>query len=327
MIRGYLNHRFLSIRITALFAGLLLSSVILSSSCVKSTYNLDTGSDSDTDYYNWEELGNITVSKFTSFDIRHQSAASYGDYVFFISKGRSNIILYDLKSKNIVYDLKMKREDESVYHCNQSCFGKNKYDEEDPFPLLYISQRSQSDQRCFIEVFRILPVWDRRERSYTSFTVSLVQTIYLPAMSYDNSLGNANCIIDPSNDIMYTYSRNNDPSADNYRRCRISSFDIPDEKTNRVVLSNQDIQSSFELDCDAYTMQGGCVQDGYMYISQGYYNAGFIYLNIIDVKNGLLVYRIDLISLGVLWEPEGVFSYNNRVMVSHTSGISVIEKQ
>ena len=319
MIGFVLGYHLIPSRIKIKVGLLVILCIISSLSCEK----LPTGNTSEQQnkslYYNWDEINEISLSSFSRFDIVHQSAASYGDYAFFVNKGRSSIVFYNLRLKRIIYTLELEREDESLFHCNQCCFGKKKYSPDDLFPLLYISQRSRSDNRCFIEVFRIIPIRDRYLRS------DLVQTVYLPTMTFDNSLGNANCVIDPENEVMYIYSRNNDPSAENYRRCKITCFDIPNENGSSVFLEDDDILYSFDLGCDAYTMQGGCIDNRYIYICQGYYNVGFIFLNVIDLDKRALVRRIDLISLGIRWEPEGCFCYKGRIMISHNSGISVVD--
>ena len=238
----------------------------------------------------------LTISTFSDLGFSHQSAASYGDYAFFVTKGRSKICMYNLAKKRKNFALSLVGQDGNIFHSNQSSFGVEKYEPVDFFPLLYICQRPKTDKRCFMEVYRILPLYDEEMSDYDSFYVDLVQTIYFPAMSRENSLGNVNCAIDPSGKYMYTYSRNNNSADDNYGQCMVSKFIVPDLDADSVVLEDSDILSSFMIECSAINMQGGCIHDGMLYIGQGYSSAGYIYLNVIDLEKQKLVKRYDLMN-------------------------------
>lgn len=277
-------------------------------------------------YSEWSLSDRIIINQYASLGFSHQSAAVYGDYVFFVTNGRSQIILFNLKKKEVLFTLSLRKASNKIYHCNQCSFGFEKYEQEDYFPLLYISQRAGSNGRCSIEVYRIFPVFNEELAEYESFSVELVQTIFLPVMSYENSLGNANCVIDQASRTMYTYSRNNDANDDNYGQCKITRFSVPSVHEKRVVLEDEDILSSFLIDASAVNMQGGCIHDGILYIGQGLSSVGYIYLNIVDLKQQQLVRRIDLQAYRVSWEPEGCFFYDGSVMLTHTFAISRIDK-
>ena len=278
-------------------------------------------------YNEWIQEDEISVDAYSSLGVSHQSAAAYGDYVFIVTNGRSKICMYNLAKKELVYTLDRSAVNGNLYHCNQSTFGFERYAPEDPFPLLYISQRNNSSGRCFVEGFRIKPQQREESEEYQSFTVELVQTIYLPAMSYENSLGNANCVIDSSNKVMYTYSRNNLSVEDNYLICKITKFKVPSPKQAIVTLEDEDILDSFMLDCTALNMQGGCIKDGVLYIGQGIPSYRDLYFNVVDLNNKTLVKRFPLNKYNVVWEPEGCFFYDGTVMLSYTSGISRVDKK
>ena len=271
--------------------------------------------------------GVIEVSLYAELGFKHQSVAVCGDYGFFVKEGRGGIRMYDLVNKTEVHSLSLKGESGKVYHCNQSTFGVEKYDPSDYFPPLYISQRARSERRCFTEVFRIIPLFNSDSTAFLAFRAEKVQEIFFPPMSTENSLGNVNCVIDSEFGWMYTYSRNNDASDDNYLKCKISRFSIPDIHQPEVFLQDSDIKSSFILDVEATNMQGGCIVDGRLYIGQGYPAVRYIYLNVVDIKEQKLVKRYDLLANGVDWEPEGCFYYDGNVMLSHTDGISRIMEE
>lgn len=297
--------------------------ISLAGSCTKEV----PSSPSFIPYRDWETTSQLKVATYDIIDFPHQSSAVFGEYAFFVSNGRSRICMYNIAKKKVLFTSEFKGEDVKTFHCNQSSFGVKKYVETDPFPLLYVSQRAKSDGRCFVEVFRILPVLDESKTEYVSFSVELVQKICFPVMTYENSLGNANCVIDVASDLMYTYSRNNNKLDDNYGICKISQFAIPSLDERTVYLEDVDIVDSFIVDCQAANMQGGCIHDGILYIGQGYNSVGYIYLNIIDLNKKKLVRRFDLMQFGVYWEPEGCFYYDGNVMLTHSAGICRIVKQ
>ena len=277
-------------------------------------------------YNEWTEQDDISIIQYAPLGLSHQSAAAYGDYAFFVTNGRAKICMYNLVKKEMVYSLSRAAANGNLYHCNQSTFGVEFYDPDDPFPLLYISQRNNSSGRCFFEGFRIKPQKGEVSEEYASFSVELVQTIYLPAMSYENSLGNANCVIDPENKLMYTYSRNNKAEEDNYLKCKITKFEIPSAHQAIITLEDRDILDSFMLDCTAFNMQGGCVRDGILYIGQGVPSYKDLYFNVVDLEKKALVKRLPLNEYNINWEPEGCFFYDGSVMLAHTSDISRIDK-
>lgn len=205
-----------------------------------------------------------------------------------------------------------------LYHCNQMTFGPDFYDEKDPFPLLYISQRSREDGRCIVEVYRLLPQKNESQLEYESLEAELVQMIYLPAASAENSLGTTNVVMDSSNKLMYTYSYGPEILAG--RQCRISSFLIPDKKRKECFIEDGDILDSFSADYDAKYSQGGCIKNGKLFIAQGSASVG-IYLNVFDLRKKKLLSRIDLLASGITWEPEGCFVYNDNIMISTRENI------
>lgn len=271
--------------------------------------------------------GNITITPFAEQNFNHQSAAVHGDYLFMVMNGRPAIRLFDLTQKRAVYTFKMTEMDRTVYHCNQSTFGTQKYEPDDYFPLLYVSQRARSGNRCFTEVFRIVPLFNADSTALLAFRTELVQEIFFPPMSRENSLGNVNCVIDANTGKMYTYSRNNNSGDSNYGQCKISRFAIPDIRNRVVLLEDTDIEHSFMIDAKAGNMQGGCIVGERLYIGQGYPYANYVYLNVVDLREERLVKRYDLLARGVDWEPEGCFYYDGGVMLTYTSGISRIDEE
>lgn len=262
----------------------------------------------------------FAVSYYAESGIKHQSASIHDDYLFFVSGGRSVISIYDMKTKTLLCSKNLKGGDWNVYHSNQVSFGVDYYTSGDYFPLLYISQFLNEDNRCFTEVFRIIPSRDDSSIDISSFDAKLVQTIYYPVMSEANSLGNVNTVIDKENRLMYTYSRNNNKQDSNHMNCKISCFKIPDVHQKEVYLKDEDMIDSYMLPCRASYMQGGCIKNGKLYICQGSFNKGYIYLNVVDLVHRQIEKQIDLLQHGFTEEPEGCFWYEGSPMISTILG-------
>lgn len=255
---------------------------------------------------------------------RAQSAACYGDYLILVSKNVSKMTLYNLRSRNVLYVCRMRPKTEmrgnlDIYHANNSSFGRMKYDEKDPFPLLYVSHRENNDMRGVLEVYRIRPFRRNRVEEYDSMTIEQVQTVYYPVMTDENAMGSPWTVIDPDQNFMYTYSRNNRSKSPNYKKCRISKFVIPSLKCPQrlVQLDDNDILNSFDLDYNAVLSQGACIYKCKMFIAQGVPKKnGKVFLRVIDLKKGELIRTYNLLASGFNDEPEGCFIYKNKLMVT-----------
>lgn len=314
-----MNHFSLMGRIMcSCYAFLLLLSI---ASCDRAEPSFPPVSDIDEPYINWELVQNVDIKPFGSLNFAHQSAAAYNDYAFFVLDGRSEICMYNLKNRKELCSLKLDKQDTQVFHCNQSTFGSDRFSPSDPFPLLYVSQRAKKDGRCFIEVFRIIPQWNNALQEYQSFDVELVQTVFFPKMTYENCMGNVNCVIDTQKGLLYTYSRNNNTVEDNYGQCKVSAFNIPSIETTVHYFDDDDILHSFMIGHEAINMQGGCIKDGILYIGQGFPSAGYVNLVLVDLERQTLIRVFDLLENDVSWEPEGCFSYGKSVMLATSNCI------
>ena len=232
-------------------------------------------------------------------------------------------MVFNMQSKKNIYVLNQNAVGSTnVYHCNQACFGTQKYSEEDPFPLLYISQFQNKDNRCFITVFRVLPTSDGTGQEYSAFTFERIQTIFFPVATDENCMNNVNAVIDTDHQCIYTYSRNNNAEAENYMQCKISKFNIPNPlESSSISLSDSDILDSFFIPAEAANMQGGAYHEGLLYIGRGKASAGYINLYVIDLANRKMWFMVDLLNNGFSLEPEGAFFYNGNLYIGASYSI------
>lgn len=258
----------------------------------------------DNSYYA-EVLSNIN-------DAYMQSAAVFGDYLFSVNSSLSKMVCMNLRSLKKLYVLSTGLTPGDNWHSNQASFGSKYYDEADPFPVLYISQQNNSEGRGEIQGYRIIPTYTDGEIS--SFTISLVQTILLPAVTDENCLANPNVAFDTQNGWMWAYSRNENPDAANFRKATFSRFAIPELTESVVTLNDSDILERFQDDWSMLYAQGGFIHNGKLVIMQGYPDAGFINCRVIDLYlDKRQVSLIDLFADGFTREPEGVFWYAGQI--------------
>lgn len=270
----------------------------------------------------------------------NQSAACYGKYLFLISDKLSQVTLYDLEEKRIICKSKQTERNllngkTVVYHCNQSCFGKERYRKKDIFPLLYISQRAKSNKTGgFISVMRVLPVWNEWSQ-ITSVKLEEVQNIIFPAMDDWNCLGNPNAVVDTKRGYMYVYSRNLNSKAKNFNKGRVTKFKLPKfckrgKIQTEVCLTMDDVKDSFDTGCSLNSAQAGIYLNGKIYLTMGYptkiKHLNFIKFREIDLRKRKCTHTVDMMANGFRWEPEGMWLYDNQIMVS-TNGKRIFTLQ
>lgn len=296
----------------------------------------------------WMFIGTISYGQVRSFSFdlfddkvsANQSAACYEKYLFLISDKLSQVILYDLEEKKVICKSKQEKREllngkTVVYHCNQSCFGKERYQKDDMFPLLYISQRAKNNKTGgFISVMRVQPVCNELG-DITSVTLEEVQNIIFPVMDDTNCLGNPNAVIDVKHGWMYVYSRNLNSKAKNFNKGKVTKFKLPKfRKKGRiqteVCLTMNDVKDSFDTGCSLNSAQAGIYWNNKIYLTMGYpakiKSLNFIKFREIDLKKRTCTHTIDMMANGFKWEPEGMWMYDSRIMVS-TNGKRIFTLQ
>ena len=285
------------------------------------------------------------ITKVTSFEkigtngVRHQSAANYGKYLFMVKDKLAGITLYDLEKREPLFYLALPPYNEpnyigtgkTLYHCNNSSFGVEFYDKNDVFPLLYVTQRQVKESlRAFVVVLRIHPHFNN-EQEIDSFSVERVQTIYMPGMNEKNRLGHPNIVIDKEKKDIVTYSRYNDSDSQYDQLGRITRLRLPSlrnangEILKTVYLEDKDITDSFDTDWKMTYAQGGFVHGDLLVIGQGFptKNQTPINIHVIDLKKHKTIATTNIYAMGFHDEPEGVFLYKGKVMVSSIKGNNI----
>lgn len=259
------------------------------------------------------------VLRYAPTGLSCQSAALYDKYLFVVTAKTETIYLYDINAKALLYTLTTGVTPEDSDHSNQSCFGTVKYDSGDMFPLLYVSHARNVNGRGIIVAYRIIPTMSGDEIS--SFTVTPIQRIYLPAMTTANGLGYPNAAIDQDNNAMWIYSRNTNPSESTSGLATFTRFDTPAVSSPSVTLEESDIKDSFMEKWDIVNNQGAFVHKGKLYMSRGIGNASsHNEVNVIDLYDKRCrVSRIDMYNARA-FEPEGCFYFDGKIAMISSSG-------
>ena len=132
--------------------------------------NIEPTEDDETVYY--EEIMSVSGG-------HPQGGDTWGDYFFQFSTNNSSVRVYDLATKTLVQTVKITSSLKgfvSNCHCNTVCFGKEYYDAEDIFPLIYVSTGYASGGFTGALVYRIV-------QHNGIFFITLVQTIKFPVGS------------------------------------------------------------------------------------------------------------------------------------------------
>lgn len=253
-----------------------------------------------------------------------QSAAIWGDYLFFIYDKLSAIHVFNIKSRIRIATITPNVDAGENWHCNQSNFDTRKYDDSDMFPILWTSFQNDGNGRCIWAGLRILTTTDAGG-AITSFDVAIVQKIYLPVMTDANCLGNANIAIDQENGFFWAYSYNKNSSAANYREARLTKFAIPALFNGggtiipEVYLTDADILDGFFPGYTGDYSQGGFIKRGKLVIAQGLASYSIKpCLRVVDLVAKNVASFVDLNAAGYTEEPQGVFFYDGHVF--YTTG-------
>jgi len=264
-----------------------------------------------------------------------QDGAMYGDFLFrFHSVGSCRV--FSLKEQRQVSQFMLDRTDLLRPHCNTVCFGAEKYDSADEYPLLYCNiynnyAKAEDRLEGVCCVYRLT-------RSGCEFSTKLVQVIrigFVEERALWKSLPDqgdvrpyGNFVPDAGNRLLHAYVL-----RDAEHVTRYFTFDLPklsageyseEYGVNVVTLKREDIRAMF--DC-AYTdyIQGGCCYEGRLFnIAGGTLNSPtFPYpprLQIVDMEGRKQLECIELAEFGLVVEPEMIDFEGNTLYYMDGSG-------
>lgn len=244
-----------------------------------------------------------------------QGAALYGDYLFHAT-ANSEIHIYNMKEKKHITTLKLG----TMGHADTMCFGIQKVEENDEFPVLYVSgsNSNTSGKGGDIYVYRLIRLTD--EGGNEKWESSLVQHIVTPDVSIIGSFPDV--VIDTSKKIMWImgWLNPNDydkEAGENCTNC-FSKYNIPDIRDGKpdnkgiyqLTLSDEERLSYFLVyDIHAIT-QGICFYNGKIICPYGMPSLPFKGIDVVDIEKEMITQNVNLKGASI-YEAEAAVMYEN----------------
>lgn len=233
-----------------------------------------------------------------------QGGAIWGSEYFFVSS-KADVIVYDFNQNEVTKHFVLDQSEEHEIHCNSVCFGR-KYDENDPYPLLYVNaynSKVSPEGTCF--VYRLTETED----GLTSTLVSTIKIGFTDQRLWKeegNPLAYGNFVVNRDLGKLYVYNLN-----DKHHVTRFFVFDEPTENDD-VDLNKEDLLSVKDLPYFPY-IQDNCYKDGKIYIVSGGLYGTPSMLRIISINSMKQEKYLYLKDINLPYEPESIDLYNNKL--------------
>ena len=247
-----------------------------------------------------------------------EGAVIYGDYLFQASVG-SELHIYNFAEKKYIATIKLK----NVGHADTICFGIQKVDENDEFPVLYISGPKvyEAGKKGEIYVYRIVRETD--EQGLENWKGTLCQIIKTPDVAV---VGNyPDIVIDEKNKCMwmmgwFSQLGHNGDGGD----CTniFSKFPIPsitdgmkDNKGVFYLTLSEESRLSYFLVYDIHAItQGLCFYNGMIICPYGKPSVSYKGIDFVDVNKQLVFAKVNL-SGSIIYEAEAAVVVNDELYI------------
>lgn len=232
-----------------------------------------------------------------------QGGDVYGKYFFQGFNNNAYLDIYDIDNKIFICRLDIPSPKPSARcHVNSVCFGNQRADSTDFFPLLYISSGyslNGNSSDYFVYVYRV------RKDNNDNFEISLVQTITLSGFGKD---GWTEGIPDVENNNFWV------KYGGRYYVC----FNMPKLEEGDIVLKNEENIKEIDLGPQPYisSNQDHLFANNRILLVSGIPNTGqrllFIAINTLTGEREVI---IDLQRLGIKEEPESISLYRDQLLI------------
>ena len=237
-----------------------------------------------------------------------QGGDAWGDYFFQFSTDNTTVRVYDLAMRTLVQTIKITSSLKgfvSNCHCNTVCFGKEYFDVEDTFPLIYVSTGYASDGYTGALVYRIV-------QHNGIFFITLVQTIKFPVgkSSWTEFVPG-----DEFAYICYTTER------------VIYKIEMPKLKDGDMVIGPDSAIETFQFTAQPDWMvtsrnQDRLFHEGKIYVASGVPQSGEAsVLFILNLETRERERIIDFKKSGLTSEPESIFNWRGDICVAFVDKI------
>ena len=261
------------------------------------------------------------LAKVGSIATDRQDCAVYGGYLFsFDHTGVCKV--YATASYAPVAQFTLDKNDLISPHANAVCFGKDKYSEEDEFPLLYCNvYNTYKNDRALDGTCNVY----RLQRNGTTFSTTLVQVIKVGFTGDTEHWASpdgdrrpfGNFVVDTDKQKLYAFTM-----RDADKTMRFFAFDLPTLadgtpdaalNVNKVTLSLADVKESFSTAYFNY-VQGATYYGGRIYSLEGFGNddVNKPALQVIDLAAGRVERKLDLYGMNFKTEPEAIYVLDGR---------------
>ena len=248
-----------------------------------------------------------------------EGAALYGDYLFQASLG-SELHVYNFAKKEYLTTIKLS----NIGHADTMCFGIEKVDENDEFPVLYISESKayEEGKKGDVYVYRLLR--ETNEQGVESWKGVLCQRIKTPDVAIVGAFPDV--VIDEKNKdlwIVGVYSRVgyniNDGCGWTYIFSKYSLPSITDGTKNKngvyqLVLSEECRQSYFLLYDLHATTQGLCFYNGMIICPYGKPTVSYKGIDFVDVNKQQVIANVNLAG-SIIYEAEAAVVANDELYI------------
>ncbi len=258
-----------------------------------------------------------------------QDGTIFGDELFrFDAFG--NCRVYSVSEKTEKARFRLERIDEWRPHSNAVCFGTEKFDENDEFPLLYsnvYNNYSKAEERregCLC-IYRL----KRENEGFSAALVGVIRVGFVHDLSLWRSLEEradvrpyGNFVIDAEKNKMYAFVM-----RDKENVTRFFTFNIPklsdgevSDGVSYVTLGKGDILDMFDTEYMRY-MQGACAKNGVVYSVEGFApGVNPARFRVIDVEAKAVTHDVMLEDYELPKEPEFIDFHGEELFYSDATG-------
>jgi len=250
------------------------------------------------------------VATITS--INCQGGACYGDYLFMFNTNNTTCWIYNLRTSQLLQTYTIPAEERgfvSNSHCNTVNFGTEKYDADDPFPLVYVSTGYASGGDTGALVYRIVAT---TVDDVTTYSLSLVQTLKLPGTGWTEFIvgEDGNCF------LCYTGTRT------------IYRMVMPKLSDGDLTFDLSDALEVYQFTPQPASWNGSRNQnrmyyDGKIYFVSGVPSTEKRLFVVLDLATRTREVAIDFTTLGLNGEPETCFVWDGKMCVVFLNNSSV----
>lgn len=260
-----------------------------------------------------------------------QGFSAYNDYCFVMQKGGTCYVYSYDTDTHPTASFKLACSHQNT-HCN--CLNWGGIPEKDnEFPLLYISNGeagSPTELYCFVESIE--------QTTSTTFGSKTVQTLILDKsefkeLGYTIPVACPQWLVDNSRNTLWAFSlttRTTVSAMGDMSNSKVvaTCFRLPTiEEGDKIVLGAKDVIKQSLFEADSYILQGGCMDDGIIYMAYGYGGTESgtpAKIRVYNTDTEQIDLRLDLDGV-IVDEPEDLCIYDDKLLLNTASYIYSFE--